>query len=115
MDNPVAVHRMPIINHQSISYVFFLTLIVKMVSGVLGQVTLTGLIIRQAVSRKKIAVELVQSLCKSLTVDWAVRAWLRVMVKTELKRYKYPPDKQEKATETVHMQAESLSADWVAA
>lgn len=67
---------------------------------------------------KKIAVELVQSLRKSVTVDWAVRetvrARLRVMVKTLLKRYKYPPDKQEEATETVLKQAESLSAEWVA-
>lgn len=68
---------------------------------------------------KKIAVELVQSLRKSVTVDWAVRetvrARLRVMVKTLLKRYKYPPDKQEEATETVLKQAESLSAEWVVA
>lgn len=67
---------------------------------------------------KKIAVELVQSLRKSVTVDWAVRetvrARLRVMVKTLLRRYKYPPDKQEEATESVLKQAESLSADWVA-
>ena len=65
-----------------------------------------------------IAVDLVQSLRKSVTVDWAVRetvrARLRVMVKTLLKRYKYP-DKQEEATETVLKQAESLSAEWVAA
>lgn len=68
---------------------------------------------------KKIAVELTQSLRKSVTVDWAVRdtvrARLRVMVKTLLKRYKYPPDKQEEATETVLKQAESLSAEWVMA
>jgi type I restriction enzyme R subunit len=32
-----------------------------------------------------------------------------------LSRYKYPPDKQEEATETVFKQAESLSAEWVAA
>ncbi|OWQ93653.1 DEAD/DEAH box helicase [Roseateles aquatilis] len=66
---------------------------------------------------KKIAVELTQSLRKSVTVDWAkretVRAKLRVMVKTLLRRYKYPPDRQEEATETVLRQAESLSADWV--
>lgn len=54
-----------------------------------------------------------------MTVDWAVRetvrARLRVMVKTLLKRYKYPPDKQEEATETVLKQVESLSAEWVPA
>jgi type I restriction enzyme R subunit len=65
---------------------------------------------------KKIAVELTQNLRKSITVDWAkretVRARLRVMVKTLLRRYKYPPDRQEEATETVLKQAESLSAEW---
>jgi type I restriction enzyme R subunit len=67
---------------------------------------------------KKIAVELTVSLRNSVTVDWSkretVRARLRVMVKTLLKRYKYPPDRQEEATETVLKQAESLSAEWVA-
>jgi len=43
-----------------------------------------------------------------------VQARLRVMVETLLKRYKYPPDRQEEAAETVLRQAESLSADWVA-
>jgi len=68
---------------------------------------------------KKIAVELTLSLRKSITVDWAkratVRAKLRVMVRTLLKRYKYPPDRQEEATETVLKQAESLSEEWAAA
>jgi len=68
---------------------------------------------------KKIAVELTQSLRRSVTVDWAqretVRARLRVMVKTLLRRYKYPPDRQEEATETVLQQAEALSAEWVVA
>lgn len=65
---------------------------------------------------KKIAVELTLSLRKSVTVDWAkretVRAKIRVMVKTLLRRYKYPPDKQEEATETVLKQAEALSEAW---
>ncbi|MGY8682063.1 type I restriction endonuclease subunit R [Bradyrhizobium sp. UFLA05-153] len=67
---------------------------------------------------KKIAVELTLSLRKSVTVDWAkretVRAKIRVMVKTLLRRYKYPPDKQEEATETVLKQAEALSGAWAA-
>jgi type I restriction enzyme R subunit len=67
---------------------------------------------------KKIAVELTLSLRRSVTVDWAkretVRAKIRVMVKTLLRRYKYPPDKQEEATETVLKQAESLSEAWAA-
>ena len=68
---------------------------------------------------KKIAVELVVKLRGSVTVDWSkretVRARLRVMVRTLLKRYKYPPDRQEEATDTVLSQAEKLSAEWVAA
>lgn len=67
---------------------------------------------------KRIAVELTVSLRRSVTVDWAqretVRARLRVMVRTLLRRYKYPPDRQEEATETVLRQAESLSGQWVA-
>lgn len=66
---------------------------------------------------KAIAVELTQKLRASVTVDWSVRetvrARLRVMVRTLLKRYKYPPDRQEEATETVLRQAESLSQEWV--
>ena len=65
---------------------------------------------------RKIAVELTARLRSSVTVDWAVRdavrAKLRVMVKTLLRRYKYPPDRQEEATETVLRQAEALSAEW---
>ncbi len=68
---------------------------------------------------KKIAVELTMSLRKSVTVDWAkretVRAKLRVMVRTLLRRCRYPPDRQEEATETVLRQAETLSAEWVPA
>jgi type I restriction enzyme R subunit len=36
------------------------------------------------------------------------------MVKTLLRRYKYSPDTQEEATETVLKQGESLSAEWAA-
>ena len=65
---------------------------------------------------KKIAVELTQQLRASVTVDWAVRdsvrATLRVKVRMLLKRYKYPPDRQDEATETVLKQAETLSASW---
>jgi len=65
---------------------------------------------------RQIAVELTQNLRKSVTVDWAkrdtVRAKLRVMVRMLLRRYKYPPDRQEEATETVLRQAESISAEW---
>ena len=66
---------------------------------------------------RKIAVELTQKLRNSLTVDWAVRdtvrAGLRIMVKTLLRRYKYPPDRQEAAITTVLKQAEEVSREWV--
>jgi type I restriction enzyme R subunit len=68
---------------------------------------------------KTIALELTDKLRKNLTVDWsvreAVRSKLRLMVKAILKRYKYPPDKQEAATEMVLQQAETLTEIWLQA
>jgi type I restriction enzyme R subunit len=65
---------------------------------------------------RTIARELVQAVRKNVTIDWTlrenVRAQLRVLVKRILRRYGYPPDKQEKATQTVLEQAEVLSAAW---
>ena len=55
----------------------------------------------------------------NVTIDWTVRenvrAQLRVLVKRILRKYGYPPDKQEKATLTVLEQAEVLSEEWTAA
>jgi type I restriction enzyme R subunit len=66
---------------------------------------------------KDIARELVETVRNNVTIDWtvreAVRAKLRVMVKRILRKYGYPPDKQEKATRTVLEQAELIAADWV--
>jgi type I restriction enzyme R subunit len=63
-----------------------------------------------------IARELVKTIRDNVTIDWtakeSVRAKLRVMVKRILRKYGYPPDKQEKATQTVLQQAELLCADW---
>ena len=65
---------------------------------------------------KKIAQELADKLRKSTTVDWqkrdSVRAKLRNLVRITLRRYKYPPDKQEEAIQLVLQQAERLSDDW---
>ncbi|NPV02122.1 MAG: type I restriction endonuclease subunit R [Brevinematales bacterium] len=62
---------------------------------------------------KHIAQELAESIRKNASIDWNVRAnvraKLRVMVKRILRKYGYPPDKQEKATETVLEQAECLA------
>jgi type I restriction enzyme R subunit len=65
---------------------------------------------------RTIARELVASVRKNVTIDWTlrenVRAQLRVLVKRILRKYGYPPDKQDKATQTVLEQAEVLSAAW---
>ncbi|MDP2955404.1 MAG: type I restriction endonuclease subunit R [Longimicrobiales bacterium] len=68
---------------------------------------------------RTIAQELVRTVRANVTIDWTlrenVRAQLRVLVKRVLRKYGYPPDKQEKATETVLEQAALLSAEWAAA
>jgi type I restriction enzyme R subunit len=68
---------------------------------------------------KTIARELVATVRKNVTIDWTirdnVRAQLRVHVKRILRKYGYPPDKQEKATQTVLEQAEVLSGNWAIA
>jgi type I restriction enzyme R subunit len=67
---------------------------------------------------RTIARELVITVRNNVTIDWTlrenVRAQLRVLVKRILRKYGYPPDKQEKATQTVLEQAEVLSAGWAA-
>ena len=67
---------------------------------------------------RTIARELVAAVRKNVTIDWTlrenVRAQLRVLVKRILRRYGYPPDKQERATQTVLEQAALLSAEWAA-
>jgi type I restriction enzyme R subunit len=65
---------------------------------------------------KKIAQELTEKLRASTTVDWqvrdSVRAKMRNMVRRLLKKYKYPPDKQDDAIDLVLKQAEKLSYAW---
>jgi type I restriction enzyme R subunit len=67
---------------------------------------------------KKIAQELVEAVRRSVTIDWTVResarASIRVIVRRILRRYGYPPDKQEQATLLVLEQAEVLCRDWAA-
>ncbi len=68
---------------------------------------------------KIIARELVTTVRSNVTIDWTirdnVRAQLRVYVKRILRKFGYPPDKQEKATQTVLEQAEVLSEAWAIA
>src|SRR3989442_3873997 len=65
---------------------------------------------------RSIARELVATVRANVTIDWTVRenvrAHLRVLVKRILRKHGYPPDKQEKATQTVLEQAEGLSQEW---
>jgi len=67
---------------------------------------------------RTIARELVQTVKRNVTIDWtvreSVRAKLRTVVKRLLRKYGYPPDKEEKATQTVIEQAEVLSREWAA-
>jgi len=65
---------------------------------------------------RKIARELVDIVRRNVTIDWtvkeSVRAKLRALVKRLLRKYGYPPDKQETATQTVLAQAELICKDW---
>ncbi len=67
---------------------------------------------------RTIARELVETVKKNVTIDWTLRenvqAQLRVLVKRILRKYGYPPDKQEQATKTVLEQAEALCPEWAA-
>ena len=64
----------------------------------------------------KIAHDLVESIRKSVTIDWtqkeAVRADLRRKVKRLLRRHGYPPDKRAAAVITVLEQAEQVAREW---
>jgi len=66
---------------------------------------------------RQIARELVEAVRKNVTIDWTVkesaRAKLRVIVRRLLRKHGYPPDKQEKATQTVLEQAELMCGDWM--
>jgi len=65
---------------------------------------------------RTIARELVETVRNNRSIDWTIKesiqAKMRVMVKRILKKYGYPPDKQNKATEIVLEQAKMLCKDW---
>ncbi|HHT9126683.1 MAG TPA: type I restriction endonuclease subunit R [Candidatus Brocadiia bacterium] len=67
---------------------------------------------------RTIARELVKTLRKNVTIDWtlkeSIQAKLRISVKRILRKYGYPPDKQQKATITVLEQATLICRDWAA-
>ena len=68
---------------------------------------------------RDIARQLVETVRNNVTIDWTlrenIRANLRRLVRRILRKHGYPPDKQEKATQTVLEQAEVLSEGWAAA
>ena len=68
---------------------------------------------------RDIARDLVDTVRRNVTIDWthreSVRAYLRSRVRRILRKHGYPPDKQEKATQTVLEQAELLSEAWATA
>ena len=65
---------------------------------------------------KRIAQELVETVKRNATIDWnlreSARAKMRVVVKRLLRKYGYPPDKQEHATQLVLTQAEVVCEEW---
>jgi type I restriction enzyme R subunit len=62
---------------------------------------------------KKIAREIAEKVRANATIDWTIResarAKLMVLVRRTLNKYGYPPDKQQKAIDTVLKQAELLA------
>ena len=73
--------------------------------AVLGDETL------RAISR-----ELVDSLRKSISIDWnikeSVQAAIRVRIKRILRKYKYPPEETQEAINAVMQQTETLAKMW---
>ena len=65
---------------------------------------------------RELAGVLVKKVKENARIDWQyrenVRASLRIIVKRMLRRYGYPPDKQELATDDVLKQAELFADDW---
>ena len=63
---------------------------------------------------KKMAVELVSQVQKSVTIDWnlktSVKAEMRTKVGRLLAKYNHPPDLEEKAVELVLQRAELLAS-----
>lgn len=66
---------------------------------------------------RELALEIADKVRSNATIDWtvkeSVRAKLKVLVRRTLNKYGYPPDKQEKAIETVLKQAELLADNLV--
>jgi type I restriction enzyme R subunit len=66
---------------------------------------------------RQIAIDLTDSIKRSMSVDWnlraSVRAKMRMTIRRLLKKYGYPPDQQPRAIETVMQQAELMCSNGV--
>ncbi len=66
---------------------------------------------------KAIAREIAEKVQRNASIDWTLkesaRAKLMVIVRRTLRKHGYPPDKQEKAVDTVLKQAEVMADYWV--
>lgn len=64
---------------------------------------------------KKIAHDFVKTVKENVSIDWtfreSVRAKVRIMIKRIFRKYGYPPDKQEAATNTLLEQTALLCKD----
>jgi len=78
-----------------------------------------GTCARPRSAARPIAREVTDAVRKNVTIDWTmrenVRAQLQVIIKRILRKYGYPPDKQERATQTVLEQVELLGWEVAAA
>ena len=68
---------------------------------------------------REIAKEIADKVRRNATIDWTIResakAKLMVLVPRTLNKHGYPPDKQQKAIDTVLKQAELLADHFVLA
>ncbi len=66
---------------------------------------------------KNIAREIAEKVQRNASIDWTLkestRAKLMVIVRRTLRKYGYPPDRQERAVDTVLKQAEVMADYWV--
>jgi len=64
---------------------------------------------------RQIALELAETIKNNIAIDWtmkeSVKAKLRTRIKRVLRKHGYPPDKQEKAIQTVIQQAELICSE----
>ncbi len=64
---------------------------------------------------RELAVVLTEKVRANASIDWtikeSVQAQLRVVIKRTLRKYGYPPDMQQRATETVMKQARMIAEE----